>query len=158
MAVVYGTLYLCFAAFPIVFQEGRHWNSGIGALPFLGIMVGMNIGVATMMFDNRRYARLHKQLGGDMVPPEVRLPPAIIGGVLTVVGLAWLAATTDPSIHWIVPTLAGVPFGTGFLLVFMSCLNYLYVSTVPVPVAVFLDLADLLSPPVSIPTSSTAPR
>jgi multidrug resistance protein len=123
VAVVYGTLYLCFAAFPVLFQEGRHWSSGIGALPFLGILVGMNIGVATMMFDNRRYARLHKQMGD--VPPEVRLPPAIIGGILTVVGLAWLAGTTDPSIHWIVPTLAGVPFGTGFLLVFMACLNYL---------------------------------
>ncbi|KAK5248417.1 hypothetical protein LTR40_011744, partial [Exophiala xenobiotica] len=38
MAVVYGTLYLCFAAFPIVFQQGHGWNAGVGGLAFLGIM------------------------------------------------------------------------------------------------------------------------
>ncbi|KAK4945619.1 hypothetical protein LTR10_015238 [Elasticomyces elasticus] len=129
MAVVYGTLYLCFAAFPIVFQEGRGWSAGIGGLPFLGIMVGMFIGVLTIILDNRRYSRLHDELGG-FVPPEVRLPPCIIGGVFTIIGLAWLAATTSPSIPWIVPILAGVPFGTGFLLIFMSCTNYLIDSYV----------------------------
>ena len=28
-------------------------------------------------------------------------------------------------IHWIVPTLAGVLFGIGYLLIFMALLNYL---------------------------------
>ncbi|KAI1623162.1 putative MFS multidrug transporter [Exophiala viscosa] len=129
MAVVYGTLYLCFAAFPIIFQEGRGWSAGLGGLPFLGIMVGMFIGVAVIIFDNKRYSRLHDETGG-FVPPEVRLPPCIIGGVFTIVGLAWLAACTSPSIPWIVPILAGVPFGTGFLLIFMSCTNYLIDSYV----------------------------
>ncbi|KAK5459617.1 hypothetical protein LTS15_003746 [Exophiala xenobiotica] len=129
MAVVYGTLYLCFAAFPIVFQQGHGWNAGVGGLAFLGIMVGIFIGVALIIFDNRRYSRLHRQTGG-FAPPEARLPPVIVGGVFGIVGLAWFAATTSPSVHWIVPILAGVPFGTGFLLIFMSCTNYLIDSYV----------------------------
>ena len=124
MAVVYGTLYLCFAAFPIVFQEGYGWNAGQGGLAFVGIMVGMFIGVAVIVFDNRRYARLHRKTGG-FAPPESRLPPVIVGGALAIIGLAWFAATASPSIHWIVPILAGTPFGTGFLVIFMSCTNYL---------------------------------
>ncbi|EXJ90463.1 hypothetical protein A1O1_03566 [Capronia coronata CBS 617.96] len=129
MAVIYGTLYLCFAAFPIVFQEGRGWNAGVGGLAFLGMMVGLFIGIAIIVYDNKRYLRLHKATGG-FAPPESRLPPVILGGVFAIVGLAWFAATTSPSVHWIVPILAGVPFGTGFLLIFMACANYLIDSYV----------------------------
>lgn len=30
-----------------------------------------------------------------------------------------------PNVHWIVPTLSALPFGIGFLLIFMGELNYL---------------------------------
>lgn len=124
MAVIYGTLYLCFAAFPIVFQQGYGWNPGQGGLAFLGITVGTLIGVGIIIFDNRRYTRIHNATGG-FAPPETRLPPAMAGGVFAIVGLAWFAATASPSIHFIVPILAGVPFGMGFITIFMSCSNYL---------------------------------
>lgn len=123
-AVVYGTLYLCFAAYPIVFQKGHGWNAGVGGLAFMGILVGIFVGVAIIIYDNKRYTRIHRETGG-FAPPETRLPPVILGGVIAIVGLAWFAATTSPGVHWIVPILAGVPFGAGFLLIFMSCMNYL---------------------------------
>ncbi|OAP61372.1 hypothetical protein AYL99_03575 [Fonsecaea erecta] len=129
MSVVYGTLYLCFAAFPIIFQQGYGWNAGEEGLAFLGIMLGILSGVGLIILDNKRYARIHAAHGG-FAPPEARLPPVIVGGVVTVVGLAWFAATADPSIHFIVPILAGVPFGIGFILIFMSCVNYLIDSYV----------------------------
>lgn len=53
---------------------------------------------------------------GGRAPAESRLPPGIGGGVLIVIGLAWFAATCGPSIHWIVPILAGAPFGAGMVL------------------------------------------
>ena len=90
----------------------------------MGILVGVFIGVAIIVYDNKRYARIHKQSGG-FAPPESRLPPVIIGGALIVIGLAWFSATASPSIQWAVPIAAGIPFGTGFLLVFMGCTNYL---------------------------------
>ena len=126
MAVVYGTLYLFFAAFPIVFRQGYGWSAGVGGLSFMGTLVGMLTAAGIMVYDNKRYSRIHEEFGG-FAPPEARLPPAILGGALTTAGLAWFAAsaTSDGSVHWAVPILAGVPFGTGFILVFICLTNYL---------------------------------
>lgn len=54
-----------------------------------------------------------------------RLPLACFGGPLYVISLFWLGWTAKASIHWIVPMLAGLPFGIGFLLIFMAHINYL---------------------------------
>jgi DHA1 family multidrug resistance protein-like MFS transporter len=48
MALIYGILYLFFEAYPISFQEQRGWNQGVGALPFLGIMIGVLCGSVTI--------------------------------------------------------------------------------------------------------------
>jgi DHA1 family multidrug resistance protein-like MFS transporter len=50
MALIYGILYLFFEAYPISFQEERGWNQGVGALPFLGIMIGVILGGLTILF------------------------------------------------------------------------------------------------------------
>lgn len=54
-----------------------------------------------------------------------RLPLACIGGPLYVLSLLWIGWTTSPHIHWAVPLLSGIPFGTGYLLIFMAMMNYL---------------------------------
>ncbi|KAK6407812.1 MFS siderochrome iron transporter 1 [Elasticomyces elasticus] len=41
MAIIYGTLYMLFGAFPIVYQDERGWSPGVGGLAFLGVAVGM---------------------------------------------------------------------------------------------------------------------
>lgn len=48
MALIYGILYLFFTAYPISFQEQRGWNQGVGALPFLGILIGVLCGSVTI--------------------------------------------------------------------------------------------------------------
>ena len=48
MALVYGILYLFFEAYPISFQEERGWNQGVGALPFIGIIIGVLCGAVTI--------------------------------------------------------------------------------------------------------------
>lgn len=42
-----------------------------------------------------------------------------------VISLFWLGWGARPSVHWIVPTLAALPFGIGFLLIFMALINYI---------------------------------
>ena len=54
-----------------------------------------------------------------------RLPLACLAGPLFVTSLFWLGWTANVHIHWIVPMLAGIPFGIGFMLIFMAFLNYL---------------------------------
>ncbi|KAI0123477.1 major facilitator superfamily domain-containing protein [Xylariales sp. AK1849] len=124
MAIIYGTLYMLFAAFPIVYQEERGWSQGIGGLSFLGIAVGMMFAICYVIPDNKRYIRTEKAHGG-FAPPEARLPPALVGTVALPVGLFWFAWTNSPSIHWMVSIAAGVPFGFGMVLVFLSIMNYL---------------------------------
>lgn len=124
MAIIYGTLYMMFGAFPIVFQQTRGWSPGIGGLAFLGIMVGMLIGVGYAIWDNKRYIKVEDEHDGD-APPEARLPPGMVGSVALPIGLFWFAWTNYPSIHWIVCIIGSAPFGFGMVLVFLSCMNYL---------------------------------
>lgn len=124
MAIIYGTLYLCFAAFPIVFQAGRGWSPGIGGLAFVGIAVGMSIATCGCMLDNKRYARVAAAHGGA-APPEARLPPGLIGSILIPAGMFWFAWTNGPEIHWVVPIIGSGLFGAGIVLVFLSLMNYL---------------------------------
>lgn len=125
MAIIYGTLYMCFAAFPIVYQRGRGWSPGVGGLAFIGIAVGMTISTIGTIFDNRRYARLAAASPSGMASPEARLPPAILGSVLIPVGLFWFAWTNGPEIHWIVSIIGSTFFASGIVLVFLSLMNYL---------------------------------
>ncbi|KAL1963875.1 hypothetical protein VTN77DRAFT_7681 [Rasamsonia byssochlamydoides] len=124
MAIVYGTLYMLFAAFPIVYEVNRGWNQGVSGLAFLGIMVGMLFAIVYTIPDNKRYIRVEQRHGG-FAPPETRLPPCLVGSVALPIGLFWFAWTNYPSIHWMASIAAGVPFGFGMVLVFLSVMNYL---------------------------------
>ncbi|KAJ5834159.1 Major facilitator superfamily domain general substrate transporter [Penicillium robsamsonii] len=124
MAIVYGTLYMMFAAFPIVYQQYRGWNQGVGGLAFLGIMIGMLFAVAYSVWDNKRYIGVSNKHQG-FAPPEARLPPCLLASVAIPIGLFWFAWTNYPSIHFMASIAAGVPFGFGMVLVFLSIMNYL---------------------------------
>lgn len=124
MAIVYGTLYMMFAAFPIVYQVDRGWSQGIGGLAFLGIMVGMLLAVAYTLWDNKRYISTQDKHEG-FAPPEARLPPCMIASIAIPIGLFWFAWTNYPSVHWMASIAAGVPFGFGMVLVFLGIMNYL---------------------------------
>lgn len=122
MAIVYGTLYMMFAAFPIVFQQQRHWNEGTGGLAFSGVAFGMITAVCYSIYDNRRYTlveEIHKRKGARGAPPEARLPPAMIGSVAIPLGLFIFAWTNYPSIHWSICIIFTAPFGFGMVLVFL---------------------------------------
>lgn len=125
MAIIYGTLYMLFGAFPIVYQQGRGWSSGIGGLAFLGVAVGMLAAVVYSIWDNKRYIKVMQASASGFAPPEARLPPALIGSIAMPIGLFWFAWTNYPNIHWMASIAAGAPFGFGMVLVFLSIMNYL---------------------------------
>ncbi|QRV73197.1 major facilitator superfamily transporter [Ceratobasidium sp. AG-Ba] len=123
-ALVYGTLYGLFAAFPVVFQRGRHFTPGEGGLAFLGVGLGIVIATALTPISNKIYYRAMEK-GNGVAPPEARLVMGCVGAVLLPISMTWFAWTTYPSVHYIVPIIAGVPFGAGMLLVFTSVISYL---------------------------------
>ncbi|OZJ05888.1 hypothetical protein BZG36_00885 [Bifiguratus adelaidae] len=124
VAFVYGILYLLFEAFPLVFEGVHHLSPGISGLSFIGIGVGMVIAVSFTFVGDKIYADAAKKNGGR-APPEARIPLSLAGAILLPIGLFWFAWTTFPSVHWIAPMLAGIPFGAGMVSIFLSLTNYL---------------------------------
>lgn len=76
LAVVYCLLYMLFTIYPIVFQEKRGWNEGVGELPLIGTAIGAAIGGAIIFAvtanDRKRIERGHKSV------PEDRLIVAMV--------------------------------------------------------------------------------
>lgn len=124
MSIIYGTLYMFFAAYPIVFQETRGWGEGLGGLSFLGIMVGILLSVPNMYYGHVRYRNLASKTQTRLAP-EARLPDCFLACIALPIGLFWFAWTNSPNVHWIVPILAGIPFGFGCIMLFLPCFNYL---------------------------------
>lgn len=118
------SLYLLFAAYPIVYQQGRGWSEGIGSLPFVGILVGIIFSVVATFPMYFRYKKKVLSIRGR-VPPEARLPDSFIAAIALPVGLFWFAWTNSPSVHYMASIAAGVPFGYGMVMVFLPVLNYL---------------------------------
>ncbi|KAJ5261358.1 hypothetical protein N7478_011953 [Penicillium angulare] len=128
MAVVYTLLYMLFSIYPIVFQERRGWNSGVGELPLVGTVVGALFGGCIVLVDT--HLRTQKIKRGERKledsTPEDRLPLAMIGGIGFSGCMFWFAWTAEyNSIHWIVPTIAGGFLASSMLLLFVSYLNFL---------------------------------
>ncbi|KAK8054630.1 major facilitator superfamily domain-containing protein [Apiospora phragmitis] len=118
-------LYLFFAAFPIVYQEYRGWGQDMGGLAFLGLAAGIAFGILVAIYATIRSTKSSKLDEEEAWSPEIRLPMSLGGCVAIPVGLFWFAWTNDTSFHWLVSVVAQVPFGFGFVLVYISIQNYL---------------------------------
>ena len=111
-----------FGAFPIVYQDHRGWSEEIGGLSFTGLALGILLGIVYMFPETHRY---HKIADRRAETPESRLPPSIVGSIAIPIGLIWFAWTNAPSVHWLVSIAAQIPFGFGFVLVYISVQEYL---------------------------------
>lgn len=121
-AFIWGVLYLDFTAYPVVFQDGRHWTQSTSGLSFLGIGVGMAIATASSPWINDLHGAVVKRIGPK---PEARLPHLIALAWTIPMALFWFGWTASPSIHWALPIAAGVPFGIGFVTLFLGTNAYL---------------------------------
>ena len=91
-AILLGILYLFFGAFPLVFEKNHGFTISQTGLTFLGLFVGMVLGISSDPLWRRNYARLVRQReaqGGEPggSEPEFRLPPTIYGALLVPIGL-----------------------------------------------------------------------
>jgi hypothetical protein len=119
-------LYLCFVAYPFVFGRIRGWPVDFTGLAFLGIGTG-SLTVVACEPALRRLINSHAvDPATGKVPPEAMIAAVCIGAVLMPVGELCFAWTGAPaSIPWILPILAGIPFGAGNTVVFIYSSNYL---------------------------------
>lgn len=126
LSLIYAIYYLFFEAYPLVFQEVYGFSAGESGAAFIPMAVGVLLSYVVYVIYDGVYQRA-RLAGKPWVEVEEyrRLPLALVGGPLISVSIFWLAWTARPSIHWMAPVMAGLPFGVGFLLIFMALLNYL---------------------------------
>lgn len=122
-AFVWGILYLDFTAYPAVFRQSRNWSEGIAGLSFLGIGLGMAIATASSPWIDNIHRTYTKKLGGPK--PEARLPHLVVMAWFIPVALFWFGWTANPPTHWAACIAAGIPFGIGFVTLFLGTNAYL---------------------------------
>jgi len=126
LSVAYGIFYMFFEAYPIVFQGIYHQSPGISGFMFLPIAAGASGATGIFLYYDSILRRAQSQNKPWTQKEESRrLPLACLGGPMYVIALFWLGWTARESIPFWVPMLAGLPFGMGFILIFMALLNYL---------------------------------
>ncbi|KAI1345506.1 major facilitator superfamily domain-containing protein [Xylaria sp. FL0043] len=125
ISVVYGILYLCFVAYPIVFSQHRGWSSGLTGLSFVGIGIGTTIGIAGEPIWRRIIQNHPVDPETGRRPPEATARILAIGSILTPIGQLVFAWTSLPPTHWAVSIAFGIPFGIGNAFTFIYGSNYL---------------------------------
>lgn len=124
--IIYGILYLCFVAYPLIYGGLRGWSAGFQGLAFIGIGVGTMIAIVTEPLARRVVNSHKKDPETGRVPPEASVSVICMASFLCPIGQLWFSWTSVPiTIHWIWPILAGIPFGAGNCLVFIYASNYL---------------------------------
>ena len=117
-AILLGTIYLFFGAFPLVFEQVYNFNLQQVGLTFLGMFIGQVCGILLDPIWHRIRDNLMKKLEAETgvegdSEPEFRLPPAVLGSVLIPIGIFIFGWTAYSSIHWIVPIFGSAVFGAG---------------------------------------------
>lgn len=115
----FAMMFSFFGSYSFVFLTIYHFTPQQIGLTFIGILVGFIFAVLTFgVFDATLYTKASAEADGKPAP-EHRLYSAMLGSILLPIGLFWFAWAPRESVHWIVPVLAGVPFGWGSLTIFV---------------------------------------
>lgn len=116
VAVAYGILYLLFTTFTFVFEGRYGFSSGTVGLTYIGIGIGMILGLA--MVGKLSDATLRKvKASGGAVKPEHRLPFLLTGppAACIPVGLLIYGWTTECHKHWAIALFGTMLIGFGLL-------------------------------------------
>ncbi|KAI0440062.1 major facilitator superfamily domain-containing protein [Xylaria telfairii] len=126
VALVFGLLYLLFAAFSTLFEDVYGFGTGVSGLSYLGIGVGELVGLVVFGALSDKILTQRMAAHGAMRPkPEYRLilmiwfSPIIAGGFFI---FGW---TAQNHIHWIVPIIGTFFVGYGAFFVILPSQLYL---------------------------------
>ncbi|VEU23572.1 DEKNAAC104483 [Brettanomyces naardenensis] len=121
---VFGLFYLFITNIDEAFFLANGWQGTIADLPLIAFFIGGVAGCLCNILWARKYAQIIEKKDGEPIPEE-RLPIMIMLGWLMPAGLFMFGWTCTSSIPWIVPCIAIVFIGIGFMTIFQNSLNYL---------------------------------
>ncbi|KAF1959194.1 polyamine transporter 1 [Byssothecium circinans] len=122
ISVHYSYLYFLFTTFTPVFENQYGFSTGEAGLAFLGMGIGLVLGVFSVGFYAKKYTETQTL---RPLKPEDRLPPVILGASLFPAGLIWYGWTAHYRVHWIVPMIGTSFVGYGGTLLFLPVQMYL---------------------------------
>ncbi|KAF2864468.1 MFS general substrate transporter [Piedraia hortae CBS 480.64] len=129
MGIVYGILYLLFTTYTFVFEQRYHFSASHVGLVYIGMGVGMLLGLAILgKISDPIMKRLAITRGNGEMKPEFRLPPLMYAGLTVPVGLFIYGWTAQHNEQWAVPLLGTLIIGIGLIAAFM-CINTYLVDT-----------------------------
>jgi DHA1 family multidrug resistance protein-like MFS transporter len=88
MSFIYGLVYALLEAYPFVFESVYGMNPGIAGLMFVGLIIGVLLACAFILFGQITYAKKLAENKGVPVP-EWRLAPTLLGAPVFTIGLFW---------------------------------------------------------------------
>lgn len=123
---IYGILYLCLEAVPIIFA-GYQFKGAKLYLPYISLLVGaMAVCAVNLIFFERDYNRALVKYNKPVLP-ERRLYLMIMVAFFFTIGiflLCWSGAYHQ-HVHWIVPCVGGAFVGYGIIGIFLAAFNYI---------------------------------
>ena len=123
VALVFGYLYLLLTSITEVFEDIYGFSTGTASLTFLGLGIGMTVGLMSCGRLLDRYVQKMKAAGG--MKPEHRLPPMILGGLVIPISLFLYGWTAQYRLHWIAPVIGTALLGFGVAATIIPAFSYL---------------------------------
>jgi hypothetical protein len=123
MALVYGYLYLLFTTITELFEGTYHFSDKSAGLAYLGIGIGMFIGLAVVGFTSDFGVKYLTKKNGGLTKPEYRLPPMIPAALIIPIGLFIYGWTAYYKVQYIVPIIGTSLVGFGLITTFVSLGN-----------------------------------
>ncbi|KAF5682061.1 hypothetical protein FCIRC_5223 [Fusarium circinatum] len=118
-AFAFGLLYLLFTTFPQVFEGQYGFSTGVSGLSYIGIGIGMFIGLFTFGITDKIMN------GKNAAPkPETRMVMTMVATPLLAVGLFWYGWSAKEKVHWIVPIIGTFFVGFGILAIMLPSQLY----------------------------------
>ncbi|KAH6672043.1 multidrug resistance protein [Halenospora varia] len=125
MAFVYGLLYLLFTTISGVFIGTYGFSQGISGLAFLGLGIGMMVGLVSFGLVSDKLMKKMTAKNGGKMKPEYRFPPMIPASFLIPIGLFLYGWTAKFGVQWVVPIIGTGFVGAGLIGAFMPISTYL---------------------------------
>lgn len=124
LSLVYTIFYMSFQAYPIIFQNVYGLSPGVTGLCYLPVGVGALLAVP--IFFGYDHIVLNAKARGtpwSKIEEYRRVPLACLGGPLFAMSLFWLGWSSRPNVSFVVPMLAGIPFGGGYSMCIPNSYN-----------------------------------
>ncbi|KAL5365787.1 major facilitator superfamily domain-containing protein [Aspergillus floccosus] len=122
LALCYAIFYMAFQVFPAVFQDLYGLSPGQCGLVQLTIGAGCVLSLPLYWLHEKVMLPVMRNSSQGLKEEYHRLPIACLGGPLFVISLFWLGWSSRVDVSFAVPMMAGVPFGMGFMCIFIAIL------------------------------------